>query len=334
MILIAGATGLLGSHLLLNLMKRGDNVVAMYKNEASKEKTRKIFEAENFDTFHKIIWREGDLLDTESLKTCMQDIDCVFNCSGYISFNPNDREKLIRINIDGTRNLVNVALECEVKYFCHVSSIATLGKAIPGELITEETDLVYSSSNSLYTNTKYDGEMEVWRAFEEGLSGTIVKPSVILGYGDWNHGSASIFKAIYKGMPAYTTGGTGIVYVTDVCNTMIALYDKKIISEAFIINGENILYKELFTSIAIEFGKKPPSINIPKIILDIFWRIQLLLYYLFRINPKLSKNSVKTAYSISLYSNEKITKTINYKFSLKESYISNIVKKFNLQKNR
>lgn len=328
MILITGATGLLGSHLLYNLLSAGKDVVAMYRSESSKGKALELiqqFYPKSKNVISKALWRKADLLDIVSLRKCLEDISVVYHCAGFVSFMPYDREQLYRINVEGTRNLVNICLKNNIEKFIHVSSIATLGKAIDNQQISEETELLYSEDHSYYVQTKFDGETEVWRAIEEGLPGIIVNPSVILGYGDWNEGSSAIFKTIWKGMPFYTSGGTGIVYVEDVCKAMIQFSATDITGERYIINGENISYKNLFSDIADGLNRNKPKYKVSSSLLEVLWRIQKLLHLLFGIKPTISKNTARTAKDQSLYSNEKLCNfLIDFRFTPKETYIPKI----------
>jgi nucleoside-diphosphate-sugar epimerase len=105
------------------------------------------------------------------------------------------------------------------------------------------------TSNSKYGESKYLGEMEVWRAQAEGLPTVIVNPSIILGAGDWNDGSTAIFKNVYDEFPWYATGTTGYVDVRDLVRAMLLLMDSNITAERFIISGHNTSYQDVFNSI-------------------------------------------------------------------------------------
>ena len=141
MILVTGGTGLVGSHLLYDLLNKGYPVRALHRKESNIKEIGKIFSyyAEDADElFSKIEWRDGDLLDVLSLSEAMEDVTQVYHCAAIVSMNPKDGQKMIYNNVTGTANIVNIALEKQIQKFCYVSSVAALGIE-KGKNITEET---------------------------------------------------------------------------------------------------------------------------------------------------------------------------------------------------
>ena len=201
MVFLTGGTGLLGSHLLIELLKRGKTVRALKRKTSSLANVKSIFsfylgEKAN-DFFESINWVDGDINDITSLQSLMGSCDEVYHCAGYVSFYRKDFKKLMKINKEGTANLVNTSLELGVKKFSYVSSTAAIGRDKKGEEYTEKSKWLTSSENSNYAVSKHSGEMEVWRGQEEGLNTSIVNPSVIIGAGDWEEGSLTIFKTVF-----------------------------------------------------------------------------------------------------------------------------------------
>src|SRR5690606_34854285 len=145
-----------------------------------------------------------------------KDVTEVWHCAALISFNRLDDEKMRKINIEGTANMVNLSIDFNVEKFCFISSIAALGDVKhPSEIINEEMEWNPEKHHSDYAITKYGAEMEVWRGHQEGLKTLIVNPGVVLGPGFWHRGSGEVFSAINDDLPFYTLGSTGIVAVTD-----------------------------------------------------------------------------------------------------------------------
>ena len=180
MVFVTGATGLLGSHLILELLRRGDRVRALARPGSDLGKVQELFRwygPEAASKWDRIEWVSGDILDIPALETALDGIREVYHCGAMISFDPADEEALLRVNWEGTRNLVDLCLALEVPVFCHVSSIATLGGL--GEVRTE-SDTSEPGSSSGYAISKYLAETEVWRGGLEGLSTVIVNPGVIL----------------------------------------------------------------------------------------------------------------------------------------------------------
>ena len=204
-------------------------------------------------------WVEGDVLDIPSLEDAMSGCTHVFHCAAVVSYHPADRDQMYETNIEGTANVVNIALQLGGIRLCHVSSIAAIGKAKNLEHVDEESEWIDSSHNTHYAITKHLSEMEVWRGFHEGLSGVIVNPGIIIGIGEDHRSSGSLLAHIRKGMGYYPMGGTGIVAATDCAEMMLALTDSSIESERYILVSDNITMKELFQDLA-----KSMRVPIPK----------------------------------------------------------------------
>ena len=316
MILVTGATGLVGSHLAYKLLLQGNDIKAVKRQSSDIQNTLKVL---NYYTqnaqqlFNKITWVDTDLMDVVEVEELMQNVDEVYHCAAMVSFAPKDKNKLLKYNPEITANLVNASLKSRVKKFCMVSSVAVFDKPEEG-FTTEENYWKNSPYASTYGLSKYLSEMEVWRGKEEGLNVVIVNPSLILGPGNWNGSSSVLFKTAHKGMPFYALGTNGFVDVRDVVNVMLQLMEKNIFGERFILNSENLPFKEFFTDLATAVGGKPPHIKAPKYLSEILWRVEWLRSILFSSQPVLTKETAHTAMRITEFSNQKITDTLSYKF--------------------
>lgn len=331
MILITGSTGLVGSHILFDLVNSGKTVRALIRKKGNMEKLKKVFSyySEDCDKlFKKIEFVEGDLLDVYSLEEAMNGVKKVYNCAGFVSFYNKDKDKLSQVNVNGTANLVNAALEAKVKKICHVSSVAALGRVENNGTIDEKTKWQTSKYNSFYAISKYGSEMEIWRGVHEGLEAVIVNPTIILGSGHWDSASSKLFKTVWKNLLFYTKGLNGFVDVRDVSKTMILLMESDIKNELFLINSENVAYKRLFDLVAENLGKPKPSIKANRFISEIAWRILKTGDFLFNIEPIITKETAKTANNKYYYSNKKITEAFDYKFINIEQSIKDITKLF------
>ena len=307
MIFVTGATGFLGSKLCELLIEKGYSIKAS-KREISviPEKLKRYI--------HEIEWVDVDLLDFEDVYDALSNCEAIFHCAATVSFNPKLKQTLWDTNVHITANLVNVALEIKDIYFMHVSSIAAIGNAKNNELIDENCRWIYTKKSSDYSITKFEAEREVWRGITEGLNACIVNPSIILGYDASGKGSMKMVQMIKSGLKYYTIGTVGFVDVQDVANCMILLFEKKINNERFILNSENLSYKEIFEIIARSLNVKAPTFSVGK-------RMLALMAYLLKIlsiftgkSPKISLSTANTAYKKLTYSNKKITDKIDYKF--------------------
>lgn len=326
MILVTGATGLVGSHLLLHLLQNGEEVRALYRNQANIKKTEALFRWKNqSDLFGKINWIQGCITDIPSLEPVFEDIDYVYHCAAHISFDPNDEEKLRKINIEGTANIVNFCLAKNIKKLCYVSSIAALGDLLEHEyIITEETEWNPEKPHSDYAITKYGAEMEVWRGQEEGLETVIVNPGVILGPGFWQNGSSEIFRKIKKGLKFYAKGSSGFISAEDVAKTMYFLMKSDIKKERFTLIEKNYSYREISNLIADALQAKRPFQLVKPWMTNLGWRIDWLISKLFFQKRKLSRAMAKSMHSETIFDNSKIKKACNIEFTGLDDYIKNV----------
>lgn len=307
MIFVTGATGFLGSKLCELLIEKGYSIKASKRENSIIPEKLKRFKQE-------IEWVDIDLLDFEAVYDALSNCNAIFHCAATVSFNPKMKQTLWANNVHITANLVNVALEIKDIYFMHVSSIAAIGNAKNNDLIDENCRWIYTKNSSDYSVTKFEAEREVWRGMTEGLQACIVNPSIILGYDASGRGSMKMVQMIKSGLKYYTSGTVGFVDVQDVANCMIILFEKKINNERFILNSENLTYKEIFEIIARSLNLKAPTISIGKRMLFLLAYLLKFLSFFTGKSPKISLSTANTAYKKHTYSNKKITDTIDYKF--------------------
>jgi len=324
MIFVTGGTGLLGSHLLIELSKRNKTVRALKRQSSNLAEVKKLFKFYLNDVdlsiFNKIEWVDGDINDVTILPDLIKGCDEVYHCAGYVSFAKKDFKKLIRINKYGTANIVNTCIKLGVKNLSYVSSTAAIGRDNKLDLITEKNKWVNSKSNSNYAVSKYLGEMEAWRGQEEGLNVSIVNPSVILGAGNWNDSSLTLFKTINKGLKFYTKGVNAFVDARDVAFCMVELIENKAFNNRFLIISENLKFKTLFDLIAEELNVKKPTVEVKSWLVGVAWRIEAVKCFFTRKAPKITKETSASAMQINKYSNQKIKTAINIDFiSIKDS---------------
>ncbi len=293
MILVTGASGLLGSHLIRELVKQDKKVRAIYRNNIPS------------DMPAGIDWVKADILDILSLEDAMKDVSQVYHCAAMVSFTPHKKEILYQTNVEGTTNVVNACIQNSIQKLLYVSSVAALGRIREDEHINEKMNWTEESSNSEYGKSKYLAEKEIWRGTGEGLNAVIINPVIILGAGDWEKGSSEIFKSAYDEFPWYTEGVSGFVDVKDVVRAMLMLMNGAAQNERFIISAENLSYKEVFTEIADNFGKKPPHRKVTALLAAIVWRLEALKAMFSGKDPMLTKETAKTAQAKVYFENKK-----------------------------
>lgn len=319
MILVTGGTGLVGSHLLFSLVKNNKKVRAIYRREKTLKRVEHVFSYFSDDPetlFNKIDWFEADLNDIPKLQNAFIGIIHVYHCAAFVSFEPDKYKLLRKINIEGTANIVNLCVSNSIKKLCYVSSIAAIGHTEnPEELIHENTPWNPEEDNSVYAITKYGAELEVWRGTQEGLDAVVVNPGVVLGAGYWNGGSSgNLFKQIHNGMPYFAKGVVGYVDVFDVVNVMHQLMESAITNEGFILISENLSFQAFQNKVASTLNVSPPKKEAKAWLLSLAWRVDWLRHKLFGKRRGLSKQSARSALSITKYDNSKIRKALGFEF--------------------
>ncbi|MBL7727641.1 MAG: NAD-dependent epimerase/dehydratase family protein, partial [Dinghuibacter sp.] len=299
MILVTGGSGLVGGALIKQLLAEGKPVRALVNHTQLTQKNEPL-----------LATVKGNILDVVALEEAFNGVTEVYHCAASVSFNPRRREELFKINVEGTANVVNMALDAGIRKMIYVSSVAALGRIRKGETIDETAQWTPETSNSAYGKSKYQGEMEVWRGIGEGLNAAIVNPSLIIGEADWNKSSMRIFKNVYDGFPWYSEGVTGWVDVQDVVRAMRMLMDSNISEQKFIVSGENCSYHEVLNMIADGFGKKRPHRKVTALIASLVWRLEAIKSKFTGKEPLLTKETVDTARSAVYYNHDKILQAL------------------------
>ena len=317
MILVTGGTGQIGSRLLLNLTKnKAYKVRAIYRNTQSLEKIRQLF-VKHSDSgtaqFDTIEWIQADLSNIPALEKAFEGVTFVFHCAGLISFQPQDFDKLIEVNVQGTANIVNLSIDFGVKKLCYVSSVATLS-TLPHTPIDEENDWNNEDNNTDYAISKHGAEMEVWRGSQEGLPVVIVNPSVVLGGDFTDRGSGLLYKKVADGLRYYPAGATGFVGVDDVVRAMVQLQFSEVAGERFVLNAENLTYKAVLERIAKQLGVKAPTKRVSRQMLRFLARLDGVLSFLHLKKRTLTLASADALGTVTTYNGEKIKKYIDFNY--------------------
>lgn|SRR5690554_1008164 len=332
MVFVTGGTGLLGSHLLVELVQQHDQITAIYRNKSKIDTVKKCFDfylKENAELhFNKITWKECDVLDIPSLEEELQGHKIVYHCAAIVSFAKRDFQHMMEINRYGTENIVNLSLDLGVEKFCFVSSTAAVGtKDIPSNVeVDENGKWILTEETSGYSVTKYSAEKEVWRGINEGLNAVIVNPSIIFGAGDWEESSMKIFKTISKGMKFYSPGANAFVDARDVARIMIELMNRNTFNNRYLCIGENAKFQHLFELVAKELDIKPPSKKVNPILMGITWRLSVAWAALTFSKPLITKSAAHNAFKTTKYSSQKIKDAIGYQFYTLEETVENAVK--------
>ena len=331
MIFLTGGTGFIGSFILYNLLQKHAEVKALKRESSSLGNLEFIFktlsdispmpDGESWqNALARVKWCDGDILVTEDLRDAIEEGDIVYHAAASVSFNKKHKHLITRTNIDGTTNIVNVCIEKKAAMLAYVSSVAALARK-DGEEVNEDTEAEELKFASVYSESKYRAEMEVWRGVAEGLPCVIINPGIVLGWGDFNNGSAEMFRTVYKGLKYYPTGSNAFVDVRDVADILIRLTEKpEAINNRYVVISENLTYKALFDKIASATKCKAPNIQVSAWQTKLVWLLGELKGLLTGSEPFITKDLASTSSKSYSYSNNKIIKVLDYTFiSIDES---------------
>ncbi len=305
MIVVTGANGLLGSHLLRRLSKENVPVIGVKRPDS---------ETTHLKDLAHLEWRNADVLDAEGLTEALKGATTVIHTAAYVSFNPRARNKIISVNEGGTRNVVNACLASKVDHLIHVSSVAAIGRQRGFHHVNEESKWVPGNLNTDYAESKYLAELEVWRGHEEGLNISIINPSAILAPPELTKSSAQLFHYVLKERLFYTDGQLNFVDVRDVVEIIWQMHQKKIYAERFIANAGHTTFKNLFFQIAQRVNKRPPFIKMNSTLLSLLATAEEIRSRITGTEPLITRQSTKIAKEFFYYSNEKAIHKFNFQF--------------------
>ena len=279
MILVTGATGMLGAHFLLSLSSQKKKIRAFYRTEEKRIEVIAFFKYhKKEENLNDIEWLKGSYDQIDLLDEALEEVNTVIHCAALISFDPKHKSQLYKTNVEGTRNLVNALIAKKINLI-FISSIAAANEG----------------ASSYYGYTKYLSELEVYRGIQEGIKATIVRPGVILSDYFWNRPSGSIFKQLAQQKTRVTKGSVGLTSANTVvkCTLHLSKSEQK---TPTILVSKIMRYDELAKAMGAE-----KIVMISKPTLRVLSVIEGLYAFMFRKPRKLSPEIVDSLTSESLY---------------------------------
>ena len=324
--LVTGGTGIVGAHVLDALLTEGRSVRALLRKGSDASIVKRILQHYHPDgavRFQRIQWVEGDLFDVDALREAMQGVEHLYHCAALVSFDPRDADALQRANVVGTANVVDAALEAGVKRLCHVSSTASIGGGMDGGTGDETKPFVQDKRSSGYAISKADAELEVHRGIAEGLDAVMVNPCVVIGPGQHGRSSMTMIDRVRKGSRFYPGGTNAVVDARDVAMAMVRLITEGKTGDRYLLIGEEISYRQLFTLIAASNCKPAPSAKLPAWALELGWRAETVRTF-FGGRPLITRNTARTASRIRHYDGSKAQRLLGMEFRSAEEAIANV----------
>ncbi len=314
-ILVTGATGYVGSALIKALFENFQPEDIHLKAFVRKTSDRSLLKELPID------WVEGDITDVESLQRATTDVDIIFHTAALISYQRLDRRKLFQINVQGTRNLVNVALENQVKRLIFTSSVAAVGVNSSEKPADESTVFLPWQHRIGYMDSKYLSELEVFRGIAEGLDAVILNPGVIIGHypglNALSKASTALIRDIYKGkIPYYPNGGVGFVDITDVVEAHINAMKEGKTGECYNIVSENLTYHNFFNCItSLKGSRRNTVLPLPKAFGIAIGLIAELVGFVFQRTSPIAVDNIFLSNKCLFYANQKSIDELNINYT-------------------
>lgn len=255
-VLVTGATGFLGGWLVRRLLEEGCDVRIIKRPNSSLEELEGL----------KLEIVAGDVTDRASLIEATKGVDTVFHLAGLIGYSRAQRSAMEKVNVDGTRNVIDACEINQVRKLVYLSSVVAIGAGFNKTPLNENSPYNVRHLHLGYFDTKHDAEVLVQDAvFAKRIDAVMINPSTIYGPADAKKGSRGVQLKVARGkFPLYPPGGVSIVSVEDVVDAVIAVWKKGRSAERYIVSGENLLLKDVFDMIAEFAGSKPPTIPLPR----------------------------------------------------------------------
>lgn len=314
--LVTGATGIAGSHVLYQLMREGKPVLAARRAQSNLAETRNLFRhySGSDELFSRIKWIELDINDSGALDDAMNGVSSVYHCAGVVSFDPADREVLMKVNEKGTATVVNACLAKGIR-LCHLSSVATIHNLDYLLPLDESVFWKKSGSESDYAVSKYNAEREVWRGMEEGLQAVIVNPGLMVAPGFFSQSSMRLFSRTAQGNRYYTDGVLAMVGAADVAGVMIRLMDEQRTGHRYILVEGNRSYREVFQIFADALQVRGPAIQAGPGILRLAAFLEALAGVFTGRRPQLAAPVRASAFNKQSFSAEKVLGELGFRFT-------------------
>lgn len=297
---LTGATGFLGSHIARVLLEAGHQVRAIRRNSSKMDLIGSLAD--------QIEWIEGDVLNPDSLEEGMRGSQAVVHAAAFLGFEgKKSEEQLMAVNVGGTANVVDAAIEAGIERLVHISSIAALGRAeIDTGCRDESSEWGDSPMNTGYALSKHRAEMEVHRGIAMGLDAVMVNPSLIMGVGRPSENTMQIADRLVKGgIPFVPKGGTNVVDVRDVALGCLRAFVHGKKGERYILAGHNLMWEEILATMGSNLDVKPPTRTLPTWLMMSVASLFEFGAFVVRRSSVITRETVRLSMSISCYDNSR-----------------------------
>lgn len=317
---LTGANGVIGAHLARRLAETGGTIRALRRAGS--------------DLSHvglpegRVDWVEGDVTDAPLLYELLEGVDYVVHAAAIVSFSRRKRRQMFRVNVEGTANLVNAALENGVKKLAYVSSVGAVGRPENKTRLDEKEQWTNSALNTQYGYSKFLGECEVWRGVAEGLPAVAVNPAIVLGAGDWTRSSLQLFKYAAENKKYCPTGLINYVDARDVADALVRLLHSEVENERYILSASHLAYREFFEKVCVRLGTEAPRTMVKPWMAALAWRLEWVKSLFAGGEPMITRETARTSASRVTFDGSKIERELGFRYRSLEETIEEAARYF------
>ncbi len=302
-VLVTGGTGFLGANLVHHLVARGDQVRVLKRRRTPPT----ILEGLPVEIV------EGDVTDFDSLARASRGVEGIYHVAGLVSYWRPKRARQYRVNVEGSRNVVEAALQNAVRRVVHTSSIAAVGYRTDGRPSDEDTPWNWGPHDVSYCTTKHLGEREALKACQRGLEVMVVNPAVIFGPRDVHRNTGRLFTLVARHSTIlWPEGWFTTCDVDDVCQGHIAAMERGRSGRRYILGGEQWRFTELIRAVAEVMGRRVRVKALPP------WLEQVVAWSAYGVSrltgkePPLTPELVRVRRLVGTYSSERAIRELGY----------------------
>lgn len=305
-VLVTGASGFVGAAVARALMAQGRQVRVLMRPQSDRRNI----------TGLDVEPRTGSLEDAPSLGAALAGCGALYHVAADYRLWVRDESAMFKVNVEGTRQLMQAALEHRVEHIIYTSSVATLGLPRDGGIADETTPSTLDDMIGPYKRSKFLAEEVVKELVKErGLPAIIVNPSTPIGPRDVKPTPTGrmIVEAASGRMPAFVDTGLNVVHVDDVAAGHLLAEQKGRVGERYILGGENLTLAEILRRIALLTGRRPPTLSIP---IPAIWPIAIGAEAWARLSgkePFVMRDGLRMARKKMFFSSAKAERELGYR---------------------
>ncbi|MCA1832538.1 MAG: NAD-dependent epimerase/dehydratase family protein [Actinomycetota bacterium] len=314
---LTGGTGFIGSRLAHALTQSGWDVVAL---------VRSVDNAKHLESVG-VRLAIGDITQPHTLDEPLYGCDAVFHLAAMLKFGVADRHGMVRVNVHGTRNVLEAASAAAVSRVVYCSTIGVLGRGEPSE-VRDETSVHPDYFPSAYEETKWEAHQLVRKKIADGMPAVVVLPGVVYGPGET--GLLSRLIGMYArgwllAMPRMDWAAS-YVHVDDVVRGILQAFEKGRVGEEYVLGGDNATLRELFDRLAPIAGVRPPRFQIAEKLLPLARPFGPIIARALGQPPRFVQEGLDSLHGSYMASSAKAERELGYHFRALEDGMGEVLR--------